>query len=192
MPWWRRERLHEKLAREGDVLLERSADEPEPSRPPWDKVGIHGVHRPRRWDLVVTVAVPDLPGEEVAFIALPDRTLVVDEEVPAYPEALSPLADAIDESLPPPYRAEAVRRTDDLWAVAARSIEVGELPAGTPGERVTVSVRGRERTTLVDGEEWLASFPALEAVAEARGLRDYVLEASRIAGDTWELQVSAL
>jgi hypothetical protein len=192
MPWWRRERLHEKLAREGDVALERSAAEREPPRPPWDKVGIHGVHRPRRWDVVVTVAAPGLPGEELAFLALPDKTLVVDEDAPVNPEALTPLADAIDESLPPPYRAEAVRRTDDLWAVAARAIEVGELPAGTPGERVTVSVRGGERTTLVDGEEWLASFPALEAVVEERGLRDYVLEASRIDGDMWELKVSPL
>ena len=192
MPWWRRQRLHEKLAREGDAVLERNESEREPARPPWDKVGIHGVHRPRRWDVVVTVAAPGLPGEELTFLALPDRRLVVDEDAPANPEALTPLADAIDESLPPPYRAEAVRRSDDLWAVAARAIEVGELPAGTPGQRVTVSVRGGERTTLVDGEEWLASFPALEAVVEERGLRDYVLEASRIDGDIWELKVSPL
>jgi hypothetical protein len=192
MPWWRRERLHERLAREGDLLLERTASEPEPSRPPWDKVGIHGVHRPRRWDAVVMAAAPGLPGDEVAFVALPDGTIVSDGEAPADAQTLSPLADALSESLAPPFRAEAVRRTNDLWAVGARSINVRELPAGTPGERVTVTVRESERTTLVDGETWLASFPALEAVAVERGLRDYVLEASRIEGDVWELRLSPL
>jgi hypothetical protein len=192
MPWWRRETLHEKLAREGEVTLARDGAEREPSRPPWDKVGIHGVQRPRRWDAVVAVPVSGLPCDEIAFVALPDGTLVVDEEAPVEAEALSPLADALEESLSPPYRAEAVRRTDDLWAVAARSIDVADLPAGTPGERVTLSVQGGERTTLVDGEEWLASFPALEAIAEGRGLRDYVMEVCRIDGEVWELQLSPL
>jgi hypothetical protein len=188
MPWWRRERLHERLAREGDLILERNLSEPE--RPPWDKVGIHGVQRPRRWDAVVTLSAPEVPGDELAFVALADGTLVVEGDTTA--ESLSPLAQAVEESLTPPYRAEAVRRTAALWAVAARSIDVAELPAGTPGETVTVSVQGGARTTVVDGEEWLASLPALEALAQARGLDDYVLEASRLDDALWEVRVSPL
>src|SRR5437773_2408379 len=128
MPWWRRERLHERLAREGDLLLERAATESEPSRPPWDKVGIHGVHRPRRWDAVVMVAAPGLPGDEIAFVTLPDGTLVADEDAPADAQALSPLASPLGGTLAPPFRAEAVPRTNARWAVRARSINGGELP----------------------------------------------------------------
>jgi hypothetical protein len=188
MPWWRRETLHERLAREGDVILERTASEPQ--RPPWDKVGIHGVPRPRRWDTVVTVSAPDVPGNELTFVALADGTLVLDADTPV--DSLKPLTGAVEESLAAPYRAEAVRRTAEIWAVAARSIAVAELPAGTPGETVTISVQGGERTTVVDGEEWLASFPALEVLARERGLDDYVLEAARLDGDLWEVRISPL
>jgi hypothetical protein len=105
---------------------------------------------------------------------------------------LDVLADAVADSVEPPYRAEAIRRHGTLWAVAARTIEVAELPSGTPGDAVTISVQGDEHTTLVDGAEWFASLPALEALAGERGLSDYVLEASRLDGDLWEVRVSAL
>jgi hypothetical protein len=188
MVWWRRETLHERLAREGGLIME--PDVSEPSRPPWDKAGIHGMSQPRRWDAVVTVSAPDLPGDELTFVALADGTLVVEGDSSA--EALAPLADAVEESLTPPFRAEAVRRTQEVWAVAARSIEVAELPAGTPGEAITISVQGGERTTVVDGAQWLASFPALEALAQERGLEDYVLEASSLHDELWEIRLSPL
>jgi hypothetical protein len=90
-----------------------------------DMVGIHGVHRPRRWD-AVTSAAAQLPGSEVHFTALPDGTLVVVEDVPD--DSLLPLAAAVEKLLEPPYRAEGVRQGDGVWAVAANRIEVRELP----------------------------------------------------------------
>jgi hypothetical protein len=187
--WWRRESLHEKLAREGGLMHERDAEER--ARPPWDKVGIHGVPRPRRWDAVVTVEAPDVPGNGLEFVALPDGTLVADEEIAD--EALAPLAEAVERELEPPYRAEAVRRTEAVWAVAASSIDAARLPEATPGDELTMSVQGGGRTTLVDGREWLASLPALEELARARiPDGDYVVEASRIDGDLWAVRVSAL
>jgi hypothetical protein len=187
MPWWRRESVHEKLAREGGLTLER--DVGEGGRPPWDKAGIHGVPRPRRWDAVVSVEAPDVPGDEVGFVALPDGTLVAEDDAGA--EALAELAAAVEQALDPPYRAEAVRRTEAVWAVAARTIEVASLP-GMPGQGVTISVRDQQRTTEVDGERWLASLPAVEALSEPRGLVDYVVEANRLDGDLWEVRVSPL
>jgi hypothetical protein len=92
---------------------------------PFGEVAFHGVARPRQWDTVAT-AETDLPGEEVHFTALPDGTLVVDENVPD--GALLPLADAIEKVIDAPYRAEGIRRSDRLWAVAATRIEVRELP----------------------------------------------------------------
>ena len=44
------------------------------------------------------------------FTSLPDGTLLVEEDVPD--GALSPLADAIEASINPPYYAEGVRRDD--------------------------------------------------------------------------------
>ena len=66
------------------------------------------------------------------FSALPDGTLVVDEDVPD--GALTPLAEAIEATLNPPYRAEAVKREDGVWAVAASRIRVREFPEAEDDE----------------------------------------------------------
>ena len=42
--------------------------------------------------------------------------------------SLTSLAEAIEETLNPPYRAEAVVREDGVWAVAASRIRVREFP----------------------------------------------------------------
>ena len=93
-----------------------------------DTVGIHGVARARQWDLVTT-ATADLPGDAVHFAALPDGTLVVDEDVPD--AALVPLAEAIELTIKPPYRAEGVRRDERVWGVGANQIQVQSYPGET-------------------------------------------------------------
>ena len=92
---------------------------------PLGEVAIHGVHRPRQWDTVAS-ARAELPGDEVHFTALPDGTLLVEEDVPA--GALSALAEAVEAAVRPPYRAEGVRRSESIWAVAAKRIEVRAFP----------------------------------------------------------------
>ena len=92
---------------------------------PLGEVAFHGVHRPRQWDTVAS-ARAELPGDEVHFTALPDGTLLVEEDVPD--GSLSSLAEAIEASLKPPYRAEGVRRSEGIWAVAAKRIEVRAFP----------------------------------------------------------------
>ena len=172
----RREPLHVKLAREGGL----DADEPdlEGPRPPWDASGIHGIHRAREWDTVTTVEAPDLPGDKIGFVALPDGKLVVDEGG----GDLTPLADALD--LEPPYRAEAVHQSDALWALGARKIEVVELP-GVQGQLIELSSHGEERTLVVDGQREFGTVPALERP-------DHVVRAHRIAGDSWEVETDPL
>ena len=71
MGLFRRESLHERLAREGGLV------EPSGARAAWDEAGIHGVHRVREWDLVTTVAAPEIQGDAVDFVALPDGSLLV-------------------------------------------------------------------------------------------------------------------
>jgi hypothetical protein len=171
----RGEPLHVRLAREGGLSLGE-----ETPRPPWDTVGVHGLARPRRWDVVVAAEAPDLAGTHAAFVSLPSGDLVVEEG----PDDLEPLADAVERELAPPYRADAVRRDERLWAVAARSIELVELP-GVSGEELELTLRGGERTLLVDGEPAFGSMPALERP-------EHVVRARRVDGDTWEVEIAAL
>jgi hypothetical protein len=173
MSIFRRKPLHERLAREGGLL-----DPPgEDTRAPWDKAGIHGVHRPREWDEVEAVAA-DVPGERATFVVLGDEILIEDG-----PDDVEPLADGL--SLDPPYRAEAVRRSDGIWAVAARRIDVLHIPA-IDGAELEVSRNGDERTVVVDGERRFGSIPVLERHG------DYAIRGRRLTGDLWEIEASLL
>jgi len=184
VPFWRRESLHERLAREGGLV-----DEPPPidTRPAPVETGIHGVPRPREWDAVATATAPALRGDEVEFVALPDGTLVVDDDFDD--QALTPLADAVEQSLPPPYRAQAVHRGGDTWAVAARRIHVVEMPEPVEGDELELSVADGERTLVVDGQPAFGSVPSLERLSSHDA---YVVRARRLDGDLWEVGVSVL
>src|SRR5918992_2199335 len=136
MPFWRREEpLHEKLAREGGLDFPRAVQDLagplDPRHPFWQVAGIHGVARAREWDAVVAAEAPELPGEELDFVALEDGTLVVDLDLPE--DALSPLADALDGALEAPYHAYAHRREGDVWVAAAGVVEVVEGGEGKNG-----------------------------------------------------------
>ena len=162
MPFRREKPLHERLAEEGGLAPSRP--EPVDTRPRWGEVGIHGVHRQRQWDSVATAEAPGLAGGRVEFVALPDGTLLVDDDAPE--DALAPLADAVEEATAPPYRAEAVRQQDDVWAVGARRIEVVALESEVDGDRLELAVAGGERTLLVDGRPAFGSLPALERLED--------------------------
>ena len=122
MGLFRRKPLHERLAEEGGL----TATPPNDPRAPWGEVGIHGVPRPREWDAVASAEAPDLEGDEVLFVVLPDGSLLVDEGVDA--DALPPLADALEEMIQPPYRAQAVHREGATWAVVNAVSFVYPLP----------------------------------------------------------------
>jgi hypothetical protein len=183
---FRREPIHKKLAREARLDLERES-EPEPidPGPHWGVTGIHGVPRPRRWDAVGSAEAPGLPGDEVHFVALPDGDLVVDEDVPA--DTLAPLAEAVEQSLAPPYRAEAVRRGDGFWAVAARRVEVAEIDAD--GDELELAFNGGGRTLTVDGERRFGSVPELERLGEREG-DSYIVRARRVDGRIWQVEIN--
>ncbi len=131
MGLFRRKRaLHEQLAEEAELDIGQKPRAPSAFSgflhdANTDGVGIHGVHRPREWDAIATVGA-ELPGDAVHFAALPDGTLVVEEDVPD--GALTALAEALEATVQPPYRGEAVRRGDRIWAVGAKRIEVRMLP----------------------------------------------------------------
>jgi hypothetical protein len=203
MPFWRRddEPAHERLAREAGIDLDAETQpslDPEAPLEPHERipflkafreVGIHGIHRQRTWDAVATADAPELEGDELGFVALADGTLLVDDDLPE--GALEPLAWALGQELETPYRARAVRRDGDVWAVAGTRIEVLQVPEEIDGDTVSLAVQGGERTLLADERPAWGDVPTLEAFARDR-FSDFVLHAERLDGDLWAVQVNPL
>ena len=188
MPFWRRQKpLHQQLAEGTELLSWEPKHEPGGHTFSGTLDVLHG-GRPKRWDVVVTAAAPLLTGDAVHFVALPDGSLIVDEAVAN--GSLDPLAEALEQQLRAPYRAEGVRR-GALWAVAANAIEVLELGEDVGGDTIELAQRGGERHLTVDGAPSLAALPALETYAGARHT-DYVARAERIDENVWEVRVSPL
>jgi hypothetical protein len=189
MPIWRRRKpLHEELAEGTDLLDWESTHQPGAHVFKETLDVLHG-GRQRRWDAVATTEAPGLDGDELEFTALPDGTLLLDDDIPG--EALSPLVEAIEQSLTAPYRARAVRGEDDVWGVAANRIDVVEVPEEVAGDTVSLAVQGNERTLLIDDRPGWSDLPTLESYARQRH-RDFVLQAERLDGDLWSVRVIPL
>jgi hypothetical protein len=186
--FWRRddEPLHERLAREGGLPLGEIP--PHDTRPRWGNAGIHGIPRPREWDAIVRAEGIELDAEEVRFVALGDGTLVVDGDEEG---DLAPLAEAVEEELKPPYRAQAVRTGEGGWTVAAEAIDLVELDREIEGEELELTVRDGERLLLVDGAPAVGSTDELERLGAERG-NDFVVRATRVDGDLWDVRVLPL
>jgi hypothetical protein len=143
--------------------------------------------RPRRWDVLVSAEAPQVGGHEVEFVALPDGSLIVDEEQGE--GDLTPLAEAVETQIGAPYRARGVRKREDVWAVAARKIEVASFKAH--GEEIDVTLHDGTRTLTVDGAQSFGSVPPLEAIGARQG-DSFVVRARRLEGDTWEVWADPL
>ena len=194
----RRETLNEQLLREAGLDPAQALGDPKlrpPIEPPRSVLQIVGVPdgsrvSPREWDATLAVDAPGLAGNRIEFTTLPTGDLIVSEE--SGDADLSPLADAVERSIGPPYRAVATRQDGDLWGVGAKRIEVAHIAFPT-GDKLELSRRPREHSELrVDGEP--SSYPVpleLERLGDDAGDGFYV-EASRIDGDLWEVRVTAL
>jgi hypothetical protein len=149
--------------------------------------GISGAARARTWDTVASAHAPELTGETVTFVALEDGTLITDSDVPD--GSLGPLADAVEKTLAPPYRAAGVREEGEVWSVAAEEVTVAELP-GVEGDVVDLSVVGGVRELTIDGESTTGRLDALDALIEADS--DVAVIAERIDGDLFTVDVFPL
>ena len=169
MPFWRREKpVHEELADGTDLLDWEPREGPIPSLQLGTLDVLHG-GRPRRWDAVATAEAPGLEGDELEFTALPDGTLLVDEDVPE----------------------GAVRSEADVWGIAANRIDVLEVAEEIEGDTVSLVVQGEQRTLLIDDRPGWADVPTLEGYALERH-REFVLQAERLDGILWSVKVNAL
>jgi hypothetical protein len=177
---FRRKPLHVRLAEEGG-LVERSTVPLFTGVIP--ETGIHGIPRERQYDAVAATDAPDAEGSSARFVGLEDGSLLVEEG----DGDLTPLADAIEQEIARPYRANAVRRGETQWAIAAHRLRVVELPE-PGGDEVELVVRGEEKTLVVDGNRSFGTMPELELLAEG----DAVIRASRLDGTLWEVRVDPL
>jgi hypothetical protein len=198
--FFRREKpIHEQLAAEAgldieglddDLALAAGAERLQTRVPmPSDLLAMHGIPREREWDAVASAQAPDLPGEELEYVALADGTLVVDEDIPD--GALAPLADALEGQIEAPYHGYAFWKEDDVWTVAAKRVQVVEVPEDVPGDEIALAVNDGSRSLAVDGEESRAEIPSLETFA-AQQFGSFVLHASRLDDTLWEVTVLPL
>jgi hypothetical protein len=196
---FRRERpIHEQLADEAGLDIDGMDDElavaaSDPSlgtrnQVPNDLLAVHGIPRDREWDAVASAEAPDLPGEELEYVALEDGTLIVDDDLPD--GALSPLADALEGQIRAPYHGWAFWRADDVWTVAAKRVQVVEVPEDA-GDEVALSVNNGSRSLMIDGAESRADVPSLETFA-GQQYGSFVLRASRLDDTLWEVTVLPL
>jgi regulator of RNase E activity RraB len=137
---------------------------------------------------VVTVRATTLPGNRIEFKTLPNGDIIVEDE--KGDGDLAPLAEAVEGHLDPPYWAIASRQDGDVWAVGARRIQVAEFELAE-GDAIELIVNDGAEEVRVDGEPSDAQVPELVQLGERKGA-SYCVEAERIDGDFWEVQVNAL
>jgi hypothetical protein len=137
---------------------------------------------------VVTVRAAALPGDRIEFKTLPNGDIIVEEE--KGDGDLSPLAEAVERHVDPPYWAIASRQDGDVWAVGARRIQVAEFKLAE-GDAVEVIASDGAEEVRVDGEPSDAQVPELAQLGEQKG-SSYCVEAKRIDGDFWEVMANAL
>jgi hypothetical protein len=192
------ETLNEQLLREAG--LDPAQTEPRLANPPsgltpfptgdlnlgWHRNSVASGTDP--WDAVATAELAGVAGDEIEFTTLPSGDVIVERE--DGDADLTPLADAIEQKIDPPYRAVAARQDGDLWGVGARRIQVARF-ALAEGESVDLSENDGVRELRVDGEPSDAEIPELAQLGEPAGSA-YCVEARRIDGDFWEVRVSAL
>jgi hypothetical protein len=144
--------------------------------------------RPAVWDVVTTATAAGLAGDRVEFATLPSGDVIVDTETGD--ADLSPLADAVEKQLEPPYRVLARREDGDLWSIAARTIDVVQL-SFDGGDEIELVENEGSTELRVDGKPWNEQIPELERAGETLGT-DFVVQADRLDGDLWEIRASAL
>ena len=106
---------------------------------------------------------------------------------------VSPFADEVEKQLKPPYRVLARRQEgeDDLWSVAARTIDVVELHFDDGEEIELVENEGTHGTRASTASRRTSRFPSWSGPARRLG-SDFAVQADRLDGDLWEIRAAAL
>jgi hypothetical protein len=147
------------------------------------------LRRLQEWRPLASANAPELRGAEILFFALEDGSVIVDEQEGDAP--LDPLLDALDSRIEPPYKAQAIHLGAAQWSIAARPIDVVELP-DVKADELTVARYADE--VVVDDEPVAdpAPYRPLEKVAAGHGYADYVAELTRLEDPLFAVQLTPL
>lgn len=138
---------------------------------------------------MTTVDAPGTAGDEASFVVLADGR-ILEEDAGGAPLEL--LAGALSESLPPPYRAHAVRH-EQLWAVGGSAIDVVRLEPDPDGDNLQLTWDGETLALAADGIPVdVERAPALRRLAEQRQRGLYAARAQRLEDDLFEVSVLPL
>ena len=149
--------------------------------------GVMGVGPGRTWDAIVAAHAPSLTGDSVTFVALEDGTLIVNEDIPD--GSLAPVADALEEMVPPPYRAAAARADDDSWTAVAESVQIAEID-GVGFDEIELSIVDGVRTLRIGDEESDRALPVLDELALEH--ESVAIRAERVDGNAFAVDVFPL
>lgn len=149
--------------------------------------GISGAPRGWTWDAVGSARCPALTSDEVTFVTLEDGTIVVADDLPD--ESLVPLAEALEATLEPPYRAAGRRSEGEVWTAIAERVRIVRLP-GLEADDVDLCLRDGERELVLDGELADRELPGLDAIVDEHG--DVALRAERVDGDLYAVDAFPL
>jgi hypothetical protein len=145
-----------------------------------------GAEEPR--GIVVSLLAPNVEGDYAAFVSLPERLLVVEEQEGE--SDLGVFADAVEKRLSAPYRARALRVDERRFVVVAREIETVELPGLSGEELLVFALPDGQRTQVLDGKTLTLSRPELELVIEESA--PCLLRLENVDESVWELNVDLL
>jgi hypothetical protein len=138
--------------------------------------------------IVVSLLAPDVEGDYVAFVSLPERLLIVEEQEGE--SDLGVVADAVESRLAAPYRARALRVDERRFVVVASEIETVELPGLSGDELLVFALPDGERTAVLDGKVFALAQPELEPVLEESA--PCLLKLVNVDESVWELTVDLL
>jgi hypothetical protein len=139
------------------------------------------------FDARTTTTLSGLHGDLIEFVALPNGDLIVG--IGDADDDLSPLADAIEERISPPYKASASREDGPVWEVGASRIEVAEF-AFPDAEVLELVQREDVLEFRIDGGPTDVAPPAeLRQLGENAGA-EFFATAKRIDGDYWQVMVN--
>ena len=167
--------------------------------------GITGIPRLRQWEAVVIVDVPELARSELgelAFAAFGDGAVEAPGDPGVPRRVIERMAAELETQVERPYEARAVRKSELVWSVGARTFHGAEfpLPAGFPASSLEVVVTPEgERAVSADGSEIPPSLEPLYADAlaelERRGRERYqafVARAGKLGDERWHLTIDPL
>jgi hypothetical protein len=177
----REETLNEQLLREAGLDQPNVEARPVSATPEPARVEMPEAQTSR--DVLVVARARGIASDRVQFVVLPTGDLIVETE--QGDADLSPLADAIELNLQPPYRAVGNRQRGDLWGISAKALDVREFHC-EEGDEIEVVCLGGTVTVTVDEKPSELRVPQLEQTG------DYAVHASRIDGDYWEAEAHPL